>query len=72
MNRQLHWLTVLSTVKDLTVIGIVITVMFHLPYYYERITHSYTNRANRSTDIHYGVKSARSVYTTGASNNTRP
>ena len=72
MNNNYHWLTVLSTVKDITIIGIVIAVMFHLPYYYERLTHSYTNSTNRSTTVHYGVKYARDFYTTGTSNNTRP
>ena len=72
MNNNYHWLTVLSTVKDITIIGIVIAVMFHLPYYYERLTHSYTNRATYRTTVHYGVKYARDFYTTGASNNTRP
>ena len=56
MNTNYHWLTVLSTVKDLALIGIVIAVIFHLPYYYERLTHSYTNRAYSLPSIHYGSK----------------
>ena len=72
MKQQLHWLTVLSTVKDLALIGILITTMFHLPYYYERLTHSYTNRATYRPSVHYGSKYAGNVYTTGASNDTRP
>ena len=71
MKQQLHWLTVLSTVKDLALIGIVIAVMFHLPYYYERLTHSYTNRAYSRPSVHYGSKYAGNVYTTGASDSIR-
>ena len=71
MNTNYHWLTVLSTVKDLALIGIVIVTIFHLPYYYERLTHSYTNRAYSRPSVHYGGKYARDVYTTGASNDIR-
>ena len=64
MNTNYHWLTVLSTVKDLALIGILITTMFHLPYYYERLTHSYTNRAYSRPSVHYGGKYARDFYQT--------
>ena len=67
MKQQPHWSIVLLTVKDLTIIGIVITTMFHLPYYYERLTHSYTNRAYSLPSIHYGGKYARDVYQTSPS-----
>ena len=66
MNTNYHWLTVLSTVKDLALIGIVIVTIFHLPYYYERLTHSYTQHTNPRPSVHYGSKYARDVYTTGA------
>ena len=71
MNTNYHWLTVLSTVKDLALIGIVIAVIFHLPYYYERLTHSYTNRAYSRPSVHYGSKYARDVYQTNTSNDIR-
>ena len=72
MKQQPHWSTVLLTVKDLALIGIVIAVIFHLPYYYERLTHSYIDSTTYRPSVHYGSKYARDVYTTGASNNIRP
>ena len=71
MNTNYHWLTVLSTVKDITLIGIVIAVMFHLPYYYERLTHSYIDSTTYRPSVHYGSKYARDVYTTGTSDSIR-
>ena len=67
MNTNYHWLTVLSTVKDLALIGIVIVTIFHLPYYYERLTHSYTQHTNPRPSVHYGSKYARDVYQTSPS-----